>query len=319
MKVIITLLCSLITAGLVEAQTACDSISIDAKYAAFADTLIEVTAYNHGHTFYSYPGFILYNSSGDTVAKETVNFFGIGTPSSHQLRVRPGNLPGNTFTGSLQLWTGFYTTLDCSYQMSFNLCPDTCEKVHPYFGNYGGAYFFGTVNWALKNSGQQTIASGMFTLDSAQQFVEDSTCIMPGNYTLNITPVGSVTLSGQPVAGVRAHGQSMAPQPYAFFLGSAIQTPFVFYKKCMGPTIAFEPPSIRPAIIFTSGGILHVYNSSNEIGQLTVYTMEGKAVYSTSSTNTVMDVDISTLPAGIYIVQLVNSKGQYSQKVALGL
>ena len=52
-------------------------------------TQFTVVAYNSAwDSFFSYPGFILFNSFGDTIAVENVNFFGIAEQSVHVLEVQ---------------------------------------------------------------------------------------------------------------------------------------------------------------------------------------------------------------------------------------
>jgi hypothetical protein len=62
----------------------------------------------------SYPGFIMFNSNGDTLAKELVNYFGIGwTYQLHELNIiNPIDLPLN---GYLELHSLFYDTLVCTF------------------------------------------------------------------------------------------------------------------------------------------------------------------------------------------------------------
>jgi hypothetical protein len=61
------------------AQNPCDLIGItDVRYDAFSDTAILVQVVNNSPEIFSYPGFILFDTEGDTLAREQVNFFGIG-------------------------------------------------------------------------------------------------------------------------------------------------------------------------------------------------------------------------------------------------
>jgi hypothetical protein len=48
--------------------------------------ILHLEASNLSDDIFSYPGFVLYNTVGDTIAKETVNYFGIGwNYQSHDL------------------------------------------------------------------------------------------------------------------------------------------------------------------------------------------------------------------------------------------
>ena len=101
----------------------CDSMIIDSiQFQAGSNNTISLQATNLSFSFdlVSYPGFILYNSNGDTIAKENVNYFGIGSsPQTHLLQIinNPVSLPMN---GSLELYSGFYDSLRCTFQITLN-------------------------------------------------------------------------------------------------------------------------------------------------------------------------------------------------------
>ncbi len=101
-------------------QTNCDSLIIECcNFDLIGNNTISLSVENTNTTWdFNYPGFILLASNGDTIAKETVNYFGIGwSPQTHYMQVQnPIIFP---FTGTLELWGGFYDTLYCSYPISF--------------------------------------------------------------------------------------------------------------------------------------------------------------------------------------------------------
>ena len=68
--------------------TACDSLQIaSVRWQAFTDTVIVVHVFNNSSTLFDYPNFVLFDENGDTLAVETVNFFGIANESYHILQV----------------------------------------------------------------------------------------------------------------------------------------------------------------------------------------------------------------------------------------
>ncbi|MBF25191.1 MAG: hypothetical protein CMP49_01555 [Flavobacteriales bacterium] len=73
--------------------------------------------------FFPYPGFILFNSFGDTIAIENINYFGISEQSTHYLEIQEDVLI--TSSVSLQLFTGFYDYLQCQWDDLLIL--DNCE------------------------------------------------------------------------------------------------------------------------------------------------------------------------------------------------
>ncbi|MDQ3052064.1 MAG: T9SS type A sorting domain-containing protein [Bacteroidota bacterium] len=101
---------------------ACDSLVINCCTfnVPGSDSLI-LTVTNYSSVLFDYPSFVLFNSNMDTIAIETVNYFGIGNgPQNHYLNiVAPLVLP---FTGYLNLYTLFNSTLACSFPFTI---PDT--------------------------------------------------------------------------------------------------------------------------------------------------------------------------------------------------
>ena len=62
---------------------------------------------------FSYPGFILFNSFGDTIAVEEVNYYGIAEESVHLLEIQQNSQITESFY--LQLHTNFYENLICEW------------------------------------------------------------------------------------------------------------------------------------------------------------------------------------------------------------
>jgi hypothetical protein len=93
---------------------ACDSIEIDCctlNSISFESINIQVS--NYSSDIFSYPGFILFTEEMDTVAIETVNYYGIGWDQTHILDIiHPIELP---FEGILELHTGFYNFHACTF------------------------------------------------------------------------------------------------------------------------------------------------------------------------------------------------------------
>lgn len=100
---------------------ACDSVYIDCCNFDLTENTITLTAENQSSVLFSYPGFVILDASNDTIAKETVNYFGIGPfPQLHVLEIiKSPELP---FTGTLELHSLFYDILNCVFEITI---PDT--------------------------------------------------------------------------------------------------------------------------------------------------------------------------------------------------
>ena len=93
----------------------CDSLVIDC--CALGNDTITLNASNSTTVLFDYPGFILFDSNMDTIAKENVTYFGISAgPQPHLMVVMaPLILP---FTGCLNLYYMFYDSLGCSFPIT---------------------------------------------------------------------------------------------------------------------------------------------------------------------------------------------------------
>ena len=113
-KTLLFLFCFSIRCILFGQQFSCDSVQISSIQLSTINPTIEVVVKNTNIDIISYPGFIMFNSNGDTLAKESVNYFGIGwTYQLHELNIiNPINLPLN---GYLELHSLFYDTLFCTF------------------------------------------------------------------------------------------------------------------------------------------------------------------------------------------------------------
>ena len=102
----------------------CDSLVIDC--CGIGNDTLSLNVTNPTSVLFSYPGFVLLDAGMDTIAKENVTYFGIGTgPQSHYMNmVAPLVLP---FIGFLQLYSDFYDTLRCTFPVSI---ADTASSVN---------------------------------------------------------------------------------------------------------------------------------------------------------------------------------------------
>ncbi len=293
------------------AQTACDSLDIDVKYAPFNDSFLQVHVYNQSQEFFGYPIFTVYNSNGDTVAVETLNFFGIGQESLHTLNVKPGMLPLSWFNGTLTL---YYQTVDsyavCSWPIPFSLCPNTCATVYPYLSNIGGAQVFGTAEWEILDSNLQVAASGTFTMDTTTQYATDSACLLPGDYTLKVKNI-DLTAGGQKYVGLNPAVQGMM---VPFNNADSVEMPYQFFEACYTSTSVKETKKGIATNIHSFENSIYI-NSPDALGNIAVYSMDGREVYSSNTQKTTHAINLSNFSSGIYIVRVSNKSGTTVRKV----
>ncbi len=118
-----------------EEQEDCSNLEIESIYQSNS-TQFTIHVYNSSlDNMFAYPGFILFNSFGDTLAIENVNFFGIFEESVHVLEIQENVII--TSDVSLQLYTGFSDFFQCEW-FELNII-DNCD-LQPDSGECDGAF-----------------------------------------------------------------------------------------------------------------------------------------------------------------------------------
>lgn len=300
-------------------QTPCDSLDINVSYYPFSDSLLQVNVINNSTGWYfNYPQFTVLNSNSDTVAHEQVNFFGIGTESMHSPVVYPGMPPGNIFSGTLLL---YYITVDsyavCTWNMSFDLCPDTCTMFYPYLSNSGSQMVYGTASWQILNTSSQVVASGTFTLDTNSQYVTDSACISAGDYTLKITDV-SLSPGGQKTTGISTNWYVAGPQ--VVFNDSVEHIPLNLYEPCQQTTKVKKTIKYQPAVnIYSYEDNIHINSATaKDLGEVSICSVDGKTVRKEKISKQQHIINMASYPYGVYIVRVVSEGNTTVKKVFVG-
>lgn len=267
---------------------ACDALTIaSVQWHAFSDTAIVVHVQNNGPVGFDYPGFILFDVNGDTLAKETVNFFAIAGDSWHMLRVVDGAfIPQGPFEGRLELWTGFTSALACTWPGPINLCPPPpCAPVLLTLGNTGPLPAVGSFSWALMDAAFTTIASGMFSLDASNQFTQLEQCLEPGEYSFEVSPLGPPFPGNDLIYGVSAPGGITGPsQPVAWSLPVALA--FSFYAPCADGSNGISLLPASGLRITQHERVITVERLDGEpLGRLEAFDAQGRLLHRTTAMN----------------------------------
>ncbi len=102
-------------------QSSCENVSVPGIHVnPFNINELILHSFNENDTeIFDYPGWRLYDESGVLIAEEQVQFFGIVGNSIHSLNlIEPLDYSDMLFYGTLELWTGFYDVLECSYDLA---------------------------------------------------------------------------------------------------------------------------------------------------------------------------------------------------------
>ena len=269
--------------------TACDSVIIDfLQWAPFSDTAIVVHVFNYSTTLFDYPGWILFDSGGDTLAKET----------------------NGTFSGTLELWSDFYTSFECTFNWTGDLCPpDPCVMVYPQMISTGGAMVLADLDWSVLDGNGTVVGSGVFNFTNVQQYVIDSICLPPGEYTLSVNHPSTV---GGALQFWLATANFWSATPAQEFTQDGVPDlmPFTFFEQCIDGTNAIGsligPAELTLAI---SDGTLHVVNDTGTpLGQVSIHDMRGRTVLSRMMNGAAAMFDVRALAPGIYLVHALGAR-----------
>lgn len=288
--------------------TDCDSLDIlSVQWAAFTPERIIITAANGSSDLFDYPGFVLLNTDGDTIAKETVNYFGIGQgPQPHSLDVMPGVvIDGSTITGELHLWSDFYSQPECQWSGIWDLCPAAeCTTVFPYFWNFGNAIVVVDVPYSIMNDDGQIITTGTFQLTTDSQSVYGTdVCLPPDGYTLHLDQVGQV--GGQLVYGLSTSmtGNEQLQEPYV--QGTATnELAFPLYEACIDGSNGIPQQTTGPGLGLGIDGDCLFVNAldGSSIGTFQLVDCGGRILRTGTLNANTGEVSLAGLASAVYVL-----------------
>lgn len=285
---------------------------VSVQWQAFGDTALMVHVLNSSSSIFPYPNFILFNAQGDTLAKETVNLFGIGNEGWHLMRIQSGiAMPEEDFNGRLELWTDFTQVLACSWEQEFSLCPDeACSELEIHLSETVSPPVIGTYNWMLGDL-FGGLHSGQFTLSAQEQHVSTTLCVPPGAYFLDVSPTDPGSFSA-PRFYASASGGQLSNSGFATAsLPLALEVNF--YGPCASGTQSVAELGVPALLVrYTPGGV-HVETSDGKpLGVVALWDMQGRLIFSEQGAGHLF----VPLPVpGVYLIRA----GEASVKVLGGI
>ena len=294
--------------------TPCDSlVLLDVQWQAFSDTAIMVHVQNFSTTLFDYPNFILFDASGDTLAVETVNFFGIAGDSWHVLRIVDGAIvPEVPFNGRLELWTNFTSAIACTWQNTFELCPPPpCAALRPTVANVSGALVTGAFSWVVFDD-VGIVGNGLFTLDPANQQADTLLCLPPGEYHVNVSPADPGFMGILFYYVTAPGGQTTPSMPVTASL--PVLLPFTFYGPCLSGSQTIAEQAATPLRTAPIHGGLQVWqDDGGALGPLWLFDVQGRLLFSTTAAADRLFVPVPR--AGVYVLRV----GDRTVKVVAGM
>ena len=298
-------------------QTICDSIFVEhIGYAAVDAGSIEVSAYSITGDCIGYPSFVLYNMNGDTLAKETVNFFcvGFGQPQSQFMNVLPGvTIPSGPFAARLELFSGFGDTLVCSWEFqALELCPaDSCIEAEIYLVNTGPLVAF-PAYWWIDDANNNTVASGILNMDTLAATHFDTVCLAPGSHTLYFTPFSPI--DDTYIAGITDNWQTSIGTNVALQNDSTpLDLSFSWFAACASsPNAIQEAERIGFSAWVDHTGLFVQDPLERSLGMVQLFSIEGRLLLSERTSGSSMHMAIDRFPSAVHLLVVTRTDGSRS-------
>lgn len=303
-----------IVAWPVFSQSPCAQVTIEQlQYDAFDQTALELVVNNQSSELFSYPGFVLVDDQGDTLAREQVSFFGIGAgPQAHYLSAGPGaSLPSGAFDGTLLLFGEFNDTLYCTWDLDdITLCPpDSCIEASIYLTNTEPLVEFEAFWWVTNAADGDQVALGSFAMSDVDATQFDTLCLPPGNYVLEFTPFSPID---------EAYVVGITPN-YEFTLGtntalqqdsSPLDLSFSWYAGCADGTNGITPHEERALTINHLGDHLRITDPlGRALGDISLWSSDGRLVGQWTTNTASIELPLHHLASGIQLVRVGNGDG----------
>jgi hypothetical protein len=286
----------------------CDSlIFADILWSPFDAGSITVHVFNPSTVIFDYPGFVLLDQNADTLAMETVDFFGIPPENWHILAVNDGaTLPNGPFNGQLDLWTGFYSDLACSWDLPIDLCPpDSCTMIFPTVQDYGGGQVTGSFSYVVIDE-DVPVASGNLYLQSGQLMDRDTICLPPGHFVMSLT-ADQLSGGGDPHFGVAAPGYAQAPFVQVVPEGTAA-APFDLFANCIGISTVVQEKPMGGLHHGLSDGALRVWRTDGApLGRLQLCDAMGRLLSQVDAKTSEQRFPLADLAAGLYFLRALDT------------
>lgn len=294
------------------AQDLCDSVEVNSvHWSPFDPTYVDVEVNNFSGHCLDYPAWILFNDQGDTLAKETTNSFCV--MQRHQmLRLPNAVIPDGAFTGRLELWTGFFTELICTYEDTFNLCPTTfCTNLWVTMYNWGQP-IVGTFNWTVLDSSGTGVAAGQLELGAFQSNDTATVCLAPGNYVLDLVAIGQTNAFTD--FGMSVVGGWLPEMVSTFVPGQQNQLPFSVYEHCVEVANAIAEPGATESLLIVQTGDQLILSrpDGGRIGNMVLTDVTGRIVLRSTGAGNSISIATDRLSTGVAVIRMLADDGAAS-------
>jgi len=312
---------SLLALAPASAQSPCTELNVEhLQYDAFNPAALELVVNNQSSEIFSYPSFMLVGTQGDTLAREQVSFFGIGTgPQAHYMVAEPGvTFPTSPFDATLLLYGGFGDTLYCSWDLTdIALCPsDTCIQAEIYLTNTGTLMEFFAYYWVTDTDLGAPVANGFVEMDEISSTHFDTLCLPPGNYLLEFSPFSPIDTNY--IVGISTS--------YMFSLGTntaqqqdptPLDLAFSWYEACIGISNGLAEQGSSDLVMVIDHDQLRLTDPEGAaLGDITLWSSDGRLIAARSTNANTAELSMHDLAPGILLARVVGPNGTlFTQRI----
>ncbi|MFT4679362.1 MAG: hypothetical protein ACI84C_000971 [Flavobacteriales bacterium] len=280
------------------AQNFCDSLQLEAVHVdPLAPESIGIHVTNNSSGIFSYPGFRIYYND-ELVGEELVDFFGIGAWSVHNVPHTMQDLvPGQQYDLAIELWTGFYEEMVCSFNETVVLIPtDECHVINFWAAQSGDKQIIDPIIMELIDIDGIIVYSAFHEFSPDSPFFTEELCLEPGCYTGSFTTSDAVISADINFSFQSAEtGGLVAVQAVA---GDVFVTlPVNVWSNC-GPTTVEEDSSGTKGLSLYPNPSSTILNFSQPL-KGRVFDVHGNVV---AVLNGLSALDVSTMTPGVYFM-----------------
>lgn len=263
----------------------------------------------------NYPGIRIYNALTDElIGEESVNFFGIANESVHMVPITIQVVQAEIYNLRIEIWSGFYDTLECTYTDDFTLYPETfCTDSEIMVSLVGLEPGEDPFVLDISQNGE-SVFSDSFILDSENPmyYQEPGTCLGIGCYDVVLTTSDAVISSTGYI--LQEGGWYSGTESIPFQAGDiAIEFSFSIFECSTNNLIE---PSINEFNIYPnpSNTVITIdWTENTNQSKLLIYDINGKLIQSIPVSGNRHQLNISNYSSGLYVAKIESSNFSFNR------
>jgi len=299
------------------AQVNCFNIEIDEVIRdPYNENYITVHILNPSFENVGYPGIRIYNSLTDElIGEEVVNFFGIGTESTHLVPITLDIVQAEIYNLRIEIWSGFYDTLECSSTANYVLYPEEfCTDSEIIVGLVGVDAGEDPFILEISQNGE-LVFSDSFILDSenSSYFQAPGTCLGIGCYDVTLTTSDAVISTNGYIQ--QQGGYYYDTPPVNWGMGEVVvEFSFSIFECATNSINEFEDNNFQIYPNPANESIILIWGKEFLSGDLNIHDLSGKLILSENITGFNKSINVKSFSSGMYIATIASDTDISSER-----